>query len=203
RRVVLLDARLELRVYRSQRHRHQGEALSAALSLLELRPRLPRDRDRCAQMIPAIDQHDAGKGQAVSVVQRMIALTITTPPPIAETAGDSRVALIRPGRARKMGLGGGPADKSGTGAHFRWEVIGAGEFVIFSLTKAVPAFELLPLVLALHGLFADHATGTVEARMAAAGAERMMLVLGWLRQLPPTVRVGAGMTKGRVHGALQ
>src|SRR5262245_28814433 len=138
-------------------------------------------------MVAAIDQHDAGKGQAVPVVEGMIALTIAAPSPFAETTGDSRLALRGLSKARKMGLGGGLADKSGTGAHFPRKVVGAGEFAVFGLTKTVATFQPLPLVLALHSLLADQATGTIEARIATASAESVMQVLGWLRQLPPAM----------------
>ena len=48
---------------------------------------------------------------------------------------------------------------------------------IFCCADLVTAFEALGVRFAPHRLLADHAARAVEARMTAAGAERMMLVL--------------------------
>src|SRR5262249_4663918 len=48
---------------------------------------------------------------------------------------------------------------------------------------------------------ADATAIPAEAVVAEACAKRLMRVLGWLRQLPPTVRVAAAMAEGRGHHA--
>src|SRR5262249_44405872 len=64
------------------------------------------NRDRRAQMVAAIDQHDASKGQAVPVIERMIALTITIPPPFAQAAGGRGIADNAESKAHFMGTSG-------------------------------------------------------------------------------------------------
>ena len=84
RLIATLDARGKLGIDRLQRHGHQSEALGAALGLLKVRPCLARDRDRFLQVIAAIVlEHDPGDGQAVSVVERVVAIAVSAPPPTA------------------------------------------------------------------------------------------------------------------------
>src|SRR5262249_4240849 len=152
-------------------------------------------RDRRAQVVAAIDQHDPGDGQPVSVVERMIVFTIATPPPLAETAGDIWAALRGLNKARFIGLRSAALPKPGYLDVLREKVVGPREFAAFSIAERVPDLEPLVLPAALHSLFADQATRTVEPRMTAAGAERVMQVLDWLRQLPPTMWIAAVMAE--------
>src|SRR5262249_55221880 len=102
--IVTLDARGKLRTDRRQRDGHQGEALGAALGLLKVRPSLARDRDWFPQVVAAVTlQYDAGERQAVSVVERVVAIAVSAPPPIAQTVGGWWVALDAEFSARGMG----------------------------------------------------------------------------------------------------
>src|SRR5262249_5855267 len=102
-------------------------------------------------------------------------------------------------KARFIGLRRGALRKRGYLDVLSEKVVGPREFAVFSLADPVPALEPLVLPAALHSLFADQATRTVEPRMTAAGAERVMQVLDWLRQLPPTMWIAAVMAEGDVH----
>jgi len=93
RLIVTLDARGQPGIDRLQRHGHQSEALGAALGLLKVRPCLARDRDRFLQVVAAVTlQHDAGDRQAVSVVERVVAIAVSAPPPTAQTMASWSVA---------------------------------------------------------------------------------------------------------------
>ena len=126
-------------------------------------------------------------------------ITVTAPPPFAETAGDIWVALKGLSKARFIGLRRGSLRKRGYMDVLSEKVVGPREFPVFSLADPVPALEPLVLPAALHSLLADQATRTVKPRMTAAGAERVMQVLDWVRQLPPTMWIAAVMAEGDVH----
>ena len=104
RLIVALDARGKLRTDRRQRDGHRGEALGAALGLLKVRPCLARDRNRRPQVVAAVAfRHDAGDRQAVSVVERVVAITVSAPPPTAQTMASWSVARGAGFEARRMG----------------------------------------------------------------------------------------------------
>src|SRR5262249_13359115 len=92
RLIVTLDARGQLGIDRLQRD-GQSEALGAALGLLKVRPPLARDRDWRPEAVAAVTpQHDAGERQAVSVVERVVAIAVSAPPPTAQTMASWSVA---------------------------------------------------------------------------------------------------------------
>src|SRR5262249_46500451 len=56
-------------------------------------PCLARDRDRFLQVVVAVTlQHDAGDRQAVPVVERVVAIAVSAPPPTAQTMASWSVA---------------------------------------------------------------------------------------------------------------
>ena len=59
----------------------------------------------------------------------------------------------------------------------RWKLINMRKSAIFGLAGSVPATEALPVALASHLVFADQTPRAVEARVAAWGAEGVVLVL--------------------------
>src|SRR5262249_3544426 len=72
--------------------------------LLKVRPCLARGRDWFPQVVAAVTlQYDAGDRQAVSVVERVVAIAVSAPPPIAQTVGGWWVALDAEFSARGMG----------------------------------------------------------------------------------------------------
>ena len=104
RLIVTLDTRGKLGTDRRQRHRHQSEVLGAALGLLKVRPRSARDRERRPQVVAAVAfRHDAGDRQAVSVVERVVAIAVSAPPPTAQTMASWSVARGAGFEARRMG----------------------------------------------------------------------------------------------------
>src|SRR5262249_39042784 len=67
--------------------------VGAARGLLKVRPCLARDRNRRPQVVAAVTlQHDAGDRQAVSVVERVVAMAVSAPPPTAQTMASWSVA---------------------------------------------------------------------------------------------------------------
>src|SRR6516225_3777574 len=59
----------------------------------------------------------------------------------------------------------------------RWKLINMRKSAIFGLADSVPATKALPVALASHLVFADQTPRAVEARVAAWGAEGVVLVL--------------------------
>ena len=59
----------------------------------------------------------------------------------------------------------------------RWKLINMRKSAIFGLAGSVPATKALPVALASHLVFADQTPRAVEARVAAWGAEGVVLVL--------------------------
>jgi hypothetical protein len=208
RLIVTLDTRGKLGTDRRQRHRHQSEVLGAALGLLKVRPRSARDRERRPQVVAAVAfRHDAGDGQAVSVVQGVIALTVSAPPPTAQTMARWSVGQIARFEARKMGLGEALVYKRASTPLLRGFVarivVSTGKFAILRCAAAMPALEPLALALAPHWFFADQATRPIETLETSSRAERAMLVFDRRRQFRPAARVAAvvtGFGSGRCCG---
>src|SRR5262249_51691504 len=80
--------------------------------------------------------------------------------------------------ARKMGTSYPPSRILATlVAGTRWKLINMRKSAIFGLAGSVPATEALPVALASHLVFADQTPRAVVARVAAWGAEGVVLVL--------------------------
>src|SRR5262245_49340924 len=104
RLIVTLDARGERGIGGSKRYASQGHRHGAALGLPEVGPRHALPRHRRAPVVAAVVPEDeAGNRQAVSAVERVVAIAVSAPPPTAQTMDSWSVGSIANFKARRMG----------------------------------------------------------------------------------------------------
>jgi hypothetical protein len=167
-------------------------------------PGLPRDGIRRAQVIAAVRlQHDAGDGQAVRIVERVIILPVAAPPPAAQTVGSWSVVRGADFEAHFIGTSDVARAKGWGSYGSRPEIILFRPFPMFGCAPTRgPAIEPTSIT-ALAGLaevaLADAAAVPIETLVAAATAECVMLDLDRRRQLHAAARITAAMTKRDGH----
>src|SRR5262249_53739905 len=190
----------------SKRYASQGHRHGAALGLTEVGPRHALPRHRRAPVVAAVPlQHDAGDRQAVSVVERVVAIAVSAPPPTAQTMASWSVASNVTFEARRMGTSEVVRAKKRVWDGSRLETILFWPFLgLGCAPTGGPTIEPLS-VAELAGLaevaFADATAVPIETLVAAASAEGAVLILNRFGKPRPALEIAAVMARLHAHAA--